>query len=180
MDSRAGRENCGHYLKQEKEMQSLQTIATRTMLTGLAFVTLAAAGSVPFTGRDMGTFTSSPTAHQQVVLTKDSASGEATHLGRYTLSAQESINLANLDVTGGVFTITDANGDKLTGEYSGKAFTTDTPTIIRYEVSGPIIGGTGRFADAHGIIAFFGLADLQSGRLSETFLALRELHEDER
>jgi hypothetical protein len=163
------------------KMHSIQQVATRSIVIGFAFAAvLAAAESVPFTGRDMGTFTSLPTDKGQAVLTEDSATGEATHLGRYTLSAHESISLATLDVTGGAFTITDANGDKLTGEYSGKGFTTDTPTIIRYEVSGPITGGTGRFANAHGVIAFFGIADLQSGRLSETFLAVRGLREDER
>lgn len=80
----------------------------------------------------------------------------------------------------GTFTITDANGDKLTGEYSGKAFTTDTPAVIRYEVSGPITSGTGRFAYAHGMITFFGIADLQSGRLSETFLEVRGLRDEDR
>lgn len=155
-------------------MHSLQRVRTRFILTGLAFTTiLAAAESVPFSGRDMGTFTSSSTDKGQAVLTMDSASGEATHLGRYTLSAHETITLATLEVTGGEFTITDANGDKLTGEYSGKAFNTESPTILRYEVSGPITGGTGRFADVHGMIAFFGFADVQSGRLSETFLAVR-------
>jgi hypothetical protein len=162
-------------------MQSLQKIAARSVLMGVAFVTvLAAADSVPFTGRDMGTFTSSSTDKGQAVLTMDSASGEATHLGRYTLSAHETITLATLEVTSGAFTISDAKGDTLTGEYSGKAFTTDTPTILRYEVSGPITGGTGRFADAHGMIAFFGFADLQSGRLSETFLAVRGSCEGDR
>jgi hypothetical protein len=155
-------------------MLSLQKIATRSMVMGLALVTaMAAAESAPFTGRDMGTFTSSSVDKGQAVLTMDSASGEATHLGRYTLAAHETITLATLDVTAGAFTITDAKGDTLTGEYSGKAFTTDTQTILRYEVSGPITGGTGRFADTHGTIAFFGFADLQSGRLSETFLAVR-------
>lgn len=155
-------------------MHSQQKIATRSVVMGLALATmLAAAESVSFSGRDAGTFTSSSTDKGQAVLTMDSASGEATHMGRYTLSAHETIILATLEVTGGEFTITDANGDKLTGEYSGKAFTTETPTILRYEVSGPITGGTGRFADAHGVIAFFGFADLQSGRLSETFLAVR-------
>ncbi len=162
-------------------MHSFQRIAARSVVIGLACAALlAAAESVPFTGRDMGTFTSAPTEKGHAVLTEDSASGEATHLGRYTLAAHELINLATLDVTKGAFTITGVSGDKLMGEYSGKAFTTDTPSIIRYEVSGPITGGTGRFADARGIIAFFGLADLQSGRLSETLLALREAREDER
>jgi hypothetical protein len=131
-------------------MPRFQRIVKRSIMIGLACAALlAAAESVPFKGRDMGTFTSSPTDKGKAVLTEDSASGEATHLGRYTLSAHESINLTTLDVTKGAFTITDASGDKLTGEYSGKAFTTDTPTIIRYEVSGPITGGTGHLADAH-------------------------------
>ncbi len=161
-------------------MHSFQRIATRSIVTGLACAALlAAAESVPFTGRDMGTFTSTPADKGQAVLTEDSATGEATHLGRYTLAAHESINLATLDVTKGAFTITDAKGDKLTGEYSGKAYTTDTPSIIRYEVSGPTTGGTGHFAEAMGTIAFFGYADLGSGRLSETMLGVQAHRDDE-
>jgi hypothetical protein len=140
---------------------------------------LSAAESIPFKGLDMGTFTTSAPNAQQVVRTEDSAAGEATHLGRYKLSAHEFISLVTLDVTGGSFTITAANGDTLAGTYSGKASTTDTPTIIRYEVSGPITSGTGRFSGLTGTIAFFGIADLQAGRLSESFLAMRTSNGEE-
>ena len=154
-------------------MHSFQSIPERSIIVALSCATLlAAAEPTAFKGRDMGTFTSSPTNNPQVVLTEDSAAGEATNLGRYKLSAHELINLATLDVAEGAFTITAANGDTLTGRYSGKA-SIETPTILRYEVSGPITSGTGRFSEVTGTVAFFGYADLVSERLSETLLGVR-------
>lgn len=160
-------------------MHTFRTIPKRSIVIALSCATmLLAAESTAFKGRDMGTFTTSPTSNPQVVLTEDSASGEASHLGRYTLAARELINLATLDVTEGSVTITAANGDTLTGRYSGKA-STETPTVIRYEVSGPITGGTGHFSEVTGTVAFFGYADLVSGRFSETLLGVRANEDEE-
>jgi hypothetical protein len=147
-------------------MPPVRTIA---LCTTIILSTVAASGAsdhVPLRGRDFGTFGGTPTTDPQVVLTRDSASGEATPFGRYTLVAHEFINLATLTVKGGAFTLTAANGDTLTGEYSGQAVA-EFPTIIHYEVSGPITGGTGRFAGATGTITFDGFADLQTGLLTD-------------
>ena len=147
-------------------MPPVRTIALCTTIILSTVAASGAADHVRLKGRDFGTFGVTPTSDPQVVLTRDSASGEATPFGRYTLVAHEFINLGTLTVQGGAFTMTAANGDTLTGEYSGQAVA-EFPTIIHYDVSGPITGGTGRFAGATGIIAFDGFADLQTGLLTD-------------
>jgi hypothetical protein len=147
-------------------MPPIRTIVLCTTIILSAVAASRAADHVRLKGRDFGTFGVTPTSDPQVVVTRDSASGEATTFGRYTLVAHESINLATLAVHEGAFTITAANGDTLTGEYSGQAVA-EFPTIIHYDVSGPITGGTGRFAGATGIITFDGFADLQTGLLTD-------------
>ena len=147
-------------------MRPVRTIALCTTIILSAVAASRAADHVRLKSRDFGTFGVTPTSDPQVVLTRDSASGEATSFGRYTLVAHEFINVATLTVQGGAFTMTAATGDTLTGEYSGQAVA-ELPTIIHYDVSGPITGGTGRFAGATGIITFDGFADLQTGLLTD-------------
>ena len=69
-----------------------------------------------------------------VIETSDSATGEAPHIGQYTMVAGEQVDLATGAITGGFFTITAANGDTLTGTSSGEAL----PGLTGYVVSGPI------------------------------------------
>ena len=83
-------------------------------------------------------------------------------------SAFEFINVQTLTVTGGAFTITAANGDTIQGTYEGAAAPTAVEGVITYLVSGPITGGTGRFAGAAGMLTFSGIADLRTSVLSET------------
>ena len=101
------------------------------------------------------------------VSTIDSGKGEATHLGRYTFTAGECINLSTPEpeVTLGFFTLTAADGSTVTGNYSGGAEYTDaTKTSVLYAVSGFITGGTGRFrAVTTGAFAFLGGANLTNG-----------------
>jgi hypothetical protein len=150
----------------EDAMRPVRTIALCATIILFSVAASPAGDHVRLKGRDFGTFSATPTSDPQVVLTQDSASGEATTFGRYTLVAHEFINLATLTVQGGAFTMTAANGDTLMGEYSGQA-AAEFPTIIHYDVSGPITGGTGRFAGATGIITFDGFADLQTGLLTD-------------
>jgi hypothetical protein len=70
---------------------------------------------VPFHGSDSGWFRVTPTSNPFVVKTEDFSTGHATHLGKYTLEAYEFIDVQALTVTGGVFTITAANGDSIQG-----------------------------------------------------------------
>ena len=101
------------------------------------------------------------------VSTSDSGKGQSTHLGRYTFTAVECINLSTVEpeVTLGFFTLTAADGSTLNGNYSGSAEYTDaTKTSVLYAVSGFITDGTGRFqAVTTGTFAFLGGADLSKG-----------------
>ncbi len=100
-----------------------------------------------------------------LVLTQDvtRGHGDLPLLGKYTLSAQEVINLATFEVTQGSFSIIAANGDAIFGTYSGQAFgDPNNPAAFTYQVTGPITGGTGRFAGATGSITFNGAGQFTS------------------
>jgi hypothetical protein len=144
-------------------------------LIASAFMLFASSGAAvagdekTIKGSDSGLFVTTPLEFP-FVLTQDVTTGHGTHLGKYTVVAQEIINLLTLEVTEGSFTITAANGDTIVGTYSGQAAFA-SPTLITYLVSGPITGGTGRFAGATGSITFAGSGDLVTGVLSETLTA---------
>lgn len=143
---------------------------TRITLIGVTAVALAApvsalgAAEKPFRGADSGTFTIEPIS-PTVVLSKDVAAGHATRLGAYTLVAQERIDLVTLRITSGVWTVATKHGT-LFGTYAGNAEFTG-PSTIAYHVSGPILGGTGRYEGASGSVHFDGAADLAAGTLSD-------------
>jgi hypothetical protein len=121
----------------------------------IAAVGAATAGTeIPFKAKDSGSATVVGMVGS-VIETSDTATGEATHIGRYTMVAGEHVDLATGAITGGFFTITAANGDTLTGTYSGQAL----PGLTGYDVSGPITGGTGRFAGATGSLVWHGTVD---------------------
>jgi hypothetical protein len=120
-----------------------------------------------FHGSDSGTFVITPTDNPDVVFTEDVATGKANKgIGRYTVVASEFVNLATLEITGGAWTITSRKGT-LVGTYAGFASPTSDPAVITYHVTGPITGGTGRFAGASGTIVFDGVANLATGALSD-------------
>ena len=113
-----------------------------------------AATQVPLTGHDTGA-AAVVGGGGSVIVTSDIATGEASQLGRYSMVAGEHVDLATGAITDGFFVLTAANGDTLTGTYSGQAL----PGLTGYLVSGPITGGRGRFAGARGTIVFHGLVD---------------------
>jgi hypothetical protein len=122
-----------------------------------AFVFAAGAGAgdgVPFKGTDA--FSSVVIgASGSTIQTVDTGAGIATHLGRFTMVGSETVDFASLTVTNGAFTLTAANGDTVSGTYSG----TVLPGLTGYLVSGPITAGTGRFARTTGTIVFHGVFD---------------------
>jgi hypothetical protein len=144
---------------------------TLVMLLGSATIA-SAADALVIRGTDMGTSMSTSTPDPNILLTRDTANGELTHLGRYTMTAQELVNLKTLAITGGEFTITTANGDTLTGTYSGSGKVSNTPSVITYDVAGPITRGTGRFANVSGVILFLGTADLATGKFTDQVVGL--------
>ncbi len=147
--------------------KTISAAAAAAVLT-LATPTLAAASggcSTVIEGSDRGTFITTPRDDTHVV-TEDHATGHARHVGHYTLDASEVIDLATLEVSEGTYTITSASG-AVTGEYAGSAAATADPNVITYHVTGPVLGGSGRFSQATGWLTFDGVANLATGQLCD-------------
>ena len=111
-----------------------------------------AAKEVPFKGRLEGEFTFTPdpppSTFASVLL---DATGQATHLGGFTLKAPHRVDLATVPARGtGTFELIAANGDKLTGQLTGLGTPTETPDVFSIVETYTIKGGTGRFAGATG------------------------------
>lgn len=123
---------------------------------------------VPFEGSDSGYLIVSPAGDAQVVHTQDFGTGKATHVGKYSLVAQELIHLETLAVTEGSFTLTAANGDTISGTYAGSGAPGGEPGVVDFTASGPVTGGTGRYAGATGELTFSCIADLPAGEFSKT------------
>ena len=120
--------------------------------------------TVPLKGSLDGTVVISPQSppFAFVVIT---ASGTGTHVGHFTLQMPHLVNFGT--ATGdGTFTLTAANGDTLTGTFTGQADT--SAPIFEIEETGTINGGTGRFAGATGTIAFHRLFDPAAGTTTGT------------
>jgi hypothetical protein len=100
---------------------------------------------VPFKGSFEGTQTSTPLQPGSAFV-DGSATGQATHLGRFTVEFPHRVDFATR--TGkGTFTFTAANGDTLTADFNGQA---QPGPIVSIVEEATITGGTGRFAGATG------------------------------
>lgn len=113
----------------------------------------AAAGQTrPFKGRIDGQFVTAPTDDPAVFLSQARAHGSATHVGRFTKVTSDVLNASTGELTG-TFTMTAANGDLLTGYYTGFAVP-QTATTFSWFLNAAFTGGTGRFANATGEFVF--------------------------
>ena len=81
-------------------------------------------------------------------LNRLSGTGEATHLGRFTMVSEFTVIPPPVSTASGTATWTAANGDEISTTVSGRAVVT-FPTAAIVETH-TITGGTGRFADASG------------------------------
>ncbi len=109
---------------------------------------MPAGEQVPFKGRLEGVATVTP-LRPPFVLVVVNATGNATHLGRFTLAIPHTVNRANGTATGS-YQFTAANGDTLTADFTGKARPTATPGVLAIAETATITGGTGRFDGATG------------------------------
>ena len=109
----------------------------------------AAADQVPFKGRLQGTVTVMPLVPPFASVLAE-GTGNASHLGRFTWEFPHVVNQA-LRVGSGTYVFMAANGDTLTVQVTGTA-TLLAPGVLATTESGPITGGTGRFAGATGTI----------------------------
>jgi hypothetical protein len=122
-------------------------------LVALAVIGLAspamAAHQVPFKGRLEGVVAATPVNPPFIVDVLVSATGNATHLGRFTLAIPHQVNRA-IGTAIGTFQFTAANGDMLSADFSGQSMSTPTPGILYIVETATITGGTGRFAGSTG------------------------------
>lgn len=125
------------------------------------------ANQMLFEGSGNGYVIVSPTGDARTVRTQAFSTGEATHVGKYSLVAREVLDLESLAVTEGSFTLTTSNGDTISGTFAGSGTPGEEPGVIVFNVSGPVTAGVGRFAEVSGDLTFTGVADLATGELSE-------------
>jgi hypothetical protein len=129
-------------------------VITATLVLGAMALSpgMAAANERPFKAMLAGNAHLSPTDDPCVLRNDETAEGEATHLGRFTWVSVEFADFCT--IPGGVavigsFTMTAANGDELSGEYTTVGLFDEAGNLIihgTYEFN----GGTGRFSDASG------------------------------
>ena len=114
----------------------------------------------PFKGTLEGTVTISPLEPPLSENVFIAGTGNATHLGRFTVEIPHLVNFATA-IGQGTFTFTAANGDQLTAHFTGAA-DTSTPIFAIVEHA-TITGGTGRFANATGTFIARRLYDVAAG-----------------
>lgn len=130
---------------------------TGVLLTA-AFAGPAAAGQqVPFKGSVQAV--ESYDVQFPTMFVDTTGSGEATHLGRFTVTWEFTVNLLNGAGIGSAHFIA-ANGDSVFTESLGQGEPTSTPGINRVVEAHTITGGTGRFAGATGSFTLERLASM--------------------
>jgi hypothetical protein len=140
------------------------------------FLTVALAGTaaakqeVPFHGSIQGVEIDIPQGGPPPtsLSVNGSATGIATHLGRFTATYQVSVDLSNGSGIGSLQLIA-ANGDQIFTTLVGQGTPTGTPGINRIVEVNTITGGTGRFANAKGSFTVERLVDLTTGFTSGSF-----------
>lgn len=149
---------------------SIKTSIYRTM--AVMFMTLAFAGTVaagkqvPFHGSMQGV--EDDTVQGTTMLVDGSGTGIATHVGRFTVTWEATVNL--LDGSGfGSLQLIAANGDSIFTEHLGQGDPTATPGVFLVVEINTITGGTGRFAGATGTFILERLVDLTTGVTSGSF-----------
>jgi hypothetical protein len=97
-----------------------------------------------------------------VMFVDGTATGNATHVGRYAATYEEQVDL----LTGssvGTITVVAANGDVIFATQTGQGVPTPDPNIASIVEVSTITGGTGRFAGATGTFTIERLVNLTTG-----------------
>jgi hypothetical protein len=85
--------------------------------------------------------------------------GNATKLGRYSVTFHEQVDLSAGTATG-TYDFVAANGDILAASFVGHGTPTPDPSLLLLDQVGTITGGTGRFAGATGTFTLEGVVNL--------------------
>jgi hypothetical protein len=124
-----------------------------SIVSGAGSMNATRGSELPFSGDLQATETAAGPLHHLT------GSGEATHLGRFTLSAEFTVVPAPpVSTASGTATWTSANGDEIFTTLTGEAVITFPHAAIVETYT--ITGGTGRFADASGTLVMERSLDL--------------------
>lgn len=124
-----------------------------------------AGDTVPFKGTLSGTIISSVPLDECHVLSEIVNGGNATQLGRFTGTAEFILNVCDLTYVGS-YVFTGANGDSISGPFTGTLTPTSIQGIFDNNELAFITGGTGRFANATGTFNLGGQIDTNTGTFS--------------
>ena len=129
---------------------------------------LAQGHEVPFKGRWEGAVTARTPLPPGFLSISFEGTGNATHLGRFTVEIRIVLNTTDRTLTG-TYEFTAANGDTLTAAVTGQSPLTP-PGVPQTSVeTATITGGTGRFAGATGSFVGERVADMVHGTVTESF-----------
>jgi hypothetical protein len=122
-----------------------------------------------FTLATSGEVNCPPTCPPTTLTITGNQEGTATHLGRFTATSVNTVDLATTMSTG-TFTFTAANGDQLFTTTAGQETAFIPPNISHVTFNAEIVGGTGRFAGATGtfIIRTIGAIDFAAATSTGT------------
>jgi len=145
----------------------LSYVAASLVAAAMISVTTPASGrdQVPFNGVVAGSITSATPLDECHQLTEAVNGGNATQLGRFTGTAEFVLNVCDLTYVGS-YVFTAANGDSISGPFSGSLMPTDVPGVFDNTEIAFITSGTGRFASATGTFNLGGQIDLNTGTFS--------------
>ena len=135
-------------------------------LAATALAGPAAAHQVPFKGSIQ--MFESVVVQFPTLFSDGQGSGEATHLGRFTVTRQAVVDIPT-DVAVGSAHFTAANGDSVFTESVAQSDPTEDPDVLLVEETYTITGGTGRFAGASGSFKVERLFNLVTGFTSGSF-----------
>ena len=138
-----------------------------TLLTQTLAVPATAQNDLPFKGTLAGSETDTFTPPNSVMV-EGSGSGNATHLGLFTIDYEVIVDLAT-GAGPAIAHLVSANGASLFCEGSGQATETGTPGLVMITESYTIKGGTGRLAEASGGFTVVRQVNLITGETSGTF-----------
>ena len=123
---------------------------------------VAGGKEVPFTGSLEGVVTRRTPLTPPLVSLLTEGTGNATHLGQFTVEIAHVVNTVARTVTGS-YEFTAANGDTLIADVTGQfGPTLENPRVLLSVETATIAGGTGRFAGATGSFTLERLLNLDT------------------
>jgi hypothetical protein len=145
----------------------LRYFAAVLAVAAIISITTPASGKdqVPFKGVVSGSVTSVTPIDQCHQLAEAVNGGIATQLGRFTGTAEFVLDFCDLTYVGS-YVFTAANGDSISGPFSGSLTATAVPGVFDNIETAFITNGTGRFAAATGTFNLGGQINLNTGTFS--------------